>query len=186
MLSGKANAALSWYNTIKDKPTISDEDWYNAVDCIVGNYCQNLALPYLGEHQPGETYYFSLLTVNCFGITNVGMEKALLSAYIYHKGEGKKGSNNVASLIYKYLKDNALIQENRPSRKELNIVMDNCGGQNKNQFVLQLAVLLVEEFYRCVNIIFLVAGHTKNAANHLFNLLKKEYHKKQVFTMTQL
>jgi flavodoxin len=65
--------------------------------------------------------------------------------------------------------------------------MDNCGGQNKNRFVLRLAVLFVElEFYRRVNIIFLVAGHTKNAADRLFNLLKKEYRKKQVFTMTQL
>jgi hypothetical protein len=68
-----------------------------------------LALPWLGKHQPGETYYFSPLNVNCFGIANVGMEKALLTAYIYHKGEGKKGGNNVTLLIHKYLDDQALI-----------------------------------------------------------------------------
>jgi hypothetical protein len=37
-----------------------------------------------------------------------------------------------------------------------------------------------------VNIIFLVAGHTKNAADCLFNLLKQHNRKSQVFTMSQL
>jgi hypothetical protein len=74
-----------------------------------------------------------------------------------------------------------------PPRKELNVVMDNCGGQNKNRFVLRLAPLFVELlYYKQVNIIFLVAGHTKNAADRLFNLLKVQYRKSQCFTMTQL
>jgi hypothetical protein len=65
--------------------------------------------------------------------------------------------------------------------------MDNCGGQNKNKFVLRLAPLFVElRYYRRVNIIFLVAGHTKNAADRLFNLLKQQYRKCQVYTMSQL
>jgi hypothetical protein len=65
--------------------------------------------------------------------------------------------------------------------------MDNCRGQNKNKYVLRLATLFVElEYYRRVNIIFLVAGHTKNAADRLFNLLKNDYRKRQVFTMEQL
>jgi hypothetical protein len=100
LLQGKARLALDWTKSIESDATISDNKWMNAIDTIIGDYCQNLALPFLGEHQPGETYYFSPLTVNCFGIANVGMEKALLTAYIYHEGEGKKGGNNVASLIH--------------------------------------------------------------------------------------
>jgi hypothetical protein len=166
MLNGKAHLAQQWYSTIKDNPMIDDDQWESAIDCIFGDYSQNLDLPYLGEHQPGETYYFSPLTVNCFGIANVGMEKATLTAYIYHEGEGKKGGNNVASLIHRYLDKEALINRDRPPRKELNIVMDNCGGQNKNRYVLRLATLFVElDYYLQVNIIFLVAGHTKNAAD---------------------
>jgi hypothetical protein len=55
MLCGKTHVALDWYNSIKDLPTIDADKWAEAVDTIIGNYCQNLALPYLGEHQPGET-----------------------------------------------------------------------------------------------------------------------------------
>jgi hypothetical protein len=141
----------------------------------------------MGEHQPGETYYFLPLTVNCFGLANIGLEKAQLTAYVYHEGEGKKGGNNVASLIYKYLDDYGLINQHCPLQKELNWVMDNCRGQNKNHYVLQLATLFVElKYYRSVNIIFLVAGHTKNVADCLFNLLKTLYRKSQVFSMEQL
>jgi hypothetical protein len=186
-LFGKAQLAREWNALIVDEPFISDSMWSEAVDCVVGDYMQNMGLPHLGEHQPGETYYFSPLTVNCFGLANVGFEKALLFTYIYHEGEAKKGGNNVASLIYKYLDDQGLINRGRAARKELNIVMDNCGGQNKNCFVLRLAVLFIElKYYRTVNIIFLVAGHTKNAADRLFNLLKIQYRKSQVYTVEQL
>jgi hypothetical protein len=58
----------------------------------------------------------------------------------------------------------------------LNLVMDNCSRQNKNKYVLHLVTLFVElKDYQRVNIIFLVAGHTKNAADRLFNLLKQQY-----------
>jgi hypothetical protein len=187
MLIGKAKVANDWNESIRVCPVITDERWDEAVDTIVGDYCQNLGLPQLGEHQPGETYYFSPLTVNCFGLANVGLDKAHLTAYIYHEGEGKKGGNNVASLIMKYLDNEGLILRRERPRKELNIVMDNCGGQNKNKFVIRLAPLLCElKYYQQVNIIFLVAGHTKNAADQLFNLLKMLYRKSQCFTLDQL
>jgi hypothetical protein len=72
-------------------------------------------------------------------------------------------------------------------RDELNIIMDNCAGQNKNRMVLRLAPLLVElEEYGTCNMIFLVAGHTKNAADRLFNLLKKEYRQNNIYNMSML
>ena len=37
-----------------------------------------------------------------------------------------------------------------------------------------------------VNFIFLVVGHTKNAADRLFNLLKKDYRNKNIYTFDEL
>jgi hypothetical protein len=132
VLIGKAQLANDWFLLVKDLPTISEEHWASAVDTLVGDYMQNMGLPFLGEHQPGKTYYFSPLTVNCFGLANVGYDKARLWSYIYHEGEGKKGGNNVASLLFKHLDDQGFINRGQPPRKELNVVMDNCRGQNKN------------------------------------------------------
>ena len=69
----------------------------------------------------------------------------------------------------------------------MNIVFDNCCGQNKNNTVLRLAPWLAQlgDFLE-INFIFLVVGHTKNAADRLFNSLKTLYRKKNLYTFDQL
>jgi hypothetical protein len=68
--------------------------------------------------------------------------------------------------------------------KEHNLVMDNCGGQNKNNCVLLLAPYLVEMgYFDRVNMLFLVVGHTRNVCDRWFNNLKKFYHNSQVFSL---
>jgi hypothetical protein len=173
------------------KPVEEQIDYihHTSVDTIICDFCQNMGLPQLGEHQAGATYYYSPLTVNCFGIADCSVRDPHLTAYVYHEGEGKKGGNNVASLIMKHIKEmrqKSVTGEDK-ERDELNIVMDNCTGQNKNRMVLRLAPLLIEmEWYLNVNLIFLVAGHTKNAADRLFNLLKKEYRRSNIYNMEML
>jgi hypothetical protein len=69
----------------------------------------------------------------------------------------------------------------------LNIVFDNCSGQNKNNTVLKLAAwLMAMGYFKSVQFIFLVVGQTKNAADRLFNLLKHEYRKQNLFTIDEL
>jgi uncharacterized membrane protein len=53
--------------------------------------------------------------------------------------------------------------------------------------VLRLAVYFVEAGYFAeVNMIFLVRGHTKNACDRCFNLLKNEFHDRQVYHFQQM
>ena len=64
---------------------------------------------------------------------------------------------------------------------ELNIIFDNCSGQNKNNTVLKLAAWLKAMGFFCtMNFTFLVVGHTKNAADRLFNSLKHKYRKRNI------
>ncbi len=108
-------------------------------------------------------------------------------AYGYMEDQGGKGGNNVASLIVKGLRELGWLKENGSTGKQLSIILDNCGGQNKNNFVLRLALWLVErKFFKKVEMIFYVRGHTKNACDRLFNQLKLQYHRSQVFTMGQM
>jgi hypothetical protein len=162
--------------------------------CLVGDYCQNMSAPHFGSEQPGATYYFSPLNVYCFGMVDVAAGPDLkMYAHIYHEGEGKKGGNNVASLIIKTLKIMGLapspetgISSYLPTGK-LSVIMDNCAGQNKNRMVLRLALYLVEaSYFREVEFIFLVAGHTKNQCDRMFNKLKKKYNKSNVYSMQVL
>ena len=89
-------------------------------------------------------------------------------------------------MIIKTLHQLNLLQEDSVAG-ELNIVFDNCSGQNKNNTVLKLAMWLkAMGYFKSVNFIFLIVGHTKNAADRLFNSLKKEYHKNNLYVMEDL
>ncbi len=147
---------------------------------------QNLGLPHFGAEQPADIYYFSELTVNIFGIADVTRKPTKMIAYGYTEDQGGKGGNNVASLIMKGLADLGWRKQGCPG-KRLSIIMDNCRGQNKNKYVLRLALLLAElKYFLTVELIFYIRDHTKNACDRLFNQLKKRWHKRQVFTMTQV
>jgi hypothetical protein len=148
--------------------------------CIVCDYAQNLELPHFGAEQPQDIYYFSAITVNIFGIADVTGRTTKMLAYGYTEDQGGKGGNNVASLLIKGLRELGWIREDGSTCKQLSIILDNCSGQNKNNFVLRLALWLVEcKFFKKVEMIFYVRGHTKNACDRLFNQLKQRYHKHQ-------
>jgi hypothetical protein len=158
------------------------------VHSYTGDYCLNVSMPQMGADQPGETYYSSPLIVPIFGIaeSNLSNENDHLHAYLYYKQEAKKGGNNVCSLIWLYLKSRGSLNVN-DSIGELNWTFDNCPGQNKNRMVIQLFAYLVERgFFLKVNLIFLVKGHTKNLCNRAFNLLKIEYHNKNIYLTEEL
>jgi len=64
---------------------------------------------------------------------------------------------------------------------------DNCTGQNKNNVMMKLLAYLYEtKCFSKITFNFLVVGHTKNAADRLFNTLKHTYHKLNIFTEAQL
>ena len=164
----------------------------NRIYTFVVDYGQNMELPIYNFQQPGCTYYYSPLSVYNLGMVNHahayedGVVKEHMYAHVYHEGVGKKGANNVASLIIKTLRQLNLLRDDLAGG-ELNIIFDNCSGQNKNNTVLKLAMFLkASGYFKHVNFIFLIVGHTKNAADRLFNSLKHEYRKKNLYTMETL
>ena len=107
------------------------------------------------------------------------------------KVKEKKGGNNVASLLYKNLEVEGIIKEwedsgNTPG-KRLSLCFDNCPGQNKNKMVIRFGLWLVDMgIYETVEIIFLIAGHTKNICDRRFKDMKKDCHKEQIFSLVTL
>jgi hypothetical protein len=164
---------------------------------FVVDYGQNMELPVFNQEQPGCSYYYSPL-----GVYNLGMvdqayagpdddeyenPRDHMHLHVYHEGVGKKGANNVASLIMKTLALKNLLKPGGETGGELNIIFDNCTGQNKNNTVLKLMVWLTEMgYFKEVNFIFLIVGHTKNAADRIFNLVKLQYRKRNLYTFGQL
>jgi hypothetical protein len=144
-------------------------------------------LPNFASEQPGATYYYSPLSAFCFGVVDGSVDS--LTAWIYTEEDAKKGGNNVASLMMRQLQHKGIVAEATTTEpfKEINFVMDNCCGQNKNRQVLRLLHIMVKR--RITNLaraIFLVKGHTKNDCDRLFNTMKKDYRKTNCFTKEDL
>jgi hypothetical protein len=137
-----------------------------------------MELPVYNKEQPSCTYYFSLLSIFILGVVNHahvyndGRVSEHLHCHVYHKRVGKKGTNNVASLIVKMLRQLNLLCEELVSG-ELNVIFHNCSGQNKNNIVLRLAPwLMAMGYFNEVNFIFVVVGHTKNLLTAFLTLTK--------------
>ena len=109
------------------------------------------------------------LNVPLFGIVDCSLEGGKLHVYPYHEGMGKKDCDNVASLFMLFLKQKGWLKDDFAG-KVLMLITDNCGGQNKNNNILWLAVYLVKSgYFKKVECLFFVAGHTKNVCNRWFN-----------------
>eukprot|EP00536_Pseudo-nitzschia_multiseries_P009002 jgi/Psemu1/22091/gm1.22091_g len=129
----------------------------------------------------------SPLTVPILGLVACSLEGGSLDAFAYHEGIGGKGGDNVASIIIMLLKHKGGWLKEDEIDGELTVLMDNCGGQNKNNHVLRLANLLVEAgYFKKVNFMFYVVGHTKNCADRWFNTMKRDYQNQNLYTFEQL
>ena len=69
---------------------------------------------------------------------------------------------------------------------ELNVVFDNCPGQNKNNTVIRLVPCSRDGLFSCCRLYFLIAGHTKNCCDRWFNILKATYRMSNIYTMEML
>lgn len=164
-----------------------DVQWPNRTHMYCGDYSQNMDLPHFGGEQPGESYYYSPLRVFLFGIAD--HSNAVLSAYLYHEGFGKKGGDNVVSLIHKKLKDDGILDlaEMHGAGERMIFVFDNCAGQNKNRMVLRYMQYLVDCcVFKEIEIVFLIAGHTKNICDRRFKDAKHNFHKRNVYSIADL
>ena len=138
---------------VRERMQVAKDDVVNAIPwpdhhyMFVCDYAQAIDLPHFGGEQPGEVYYYSPLNINVFGTCDYSTE--LMEAFIYNEGEGKRGDNNVVSMIEMTLKNKGVFKDAKEKGPGecLTVVFDNCGGQNKNRMVLRYLLYLVVIWY---------------------------------------
>ena len=143
------------------------------------DFAQNLWLPHLAN-QPSAFYFASLLNVCLFGILD---EKSdIQTNYIYSEAEGKKGSNNVISMLLDYF---FTIEPSK--RRKIVFHCDNCTGQNKNNCMLKMLCWLVQmDYANEIYLKFMVRGHTKFGPDRHFGMIKKRFEKQNCYTIAHI
>jgi len=82
---------------------------------FVADYAQNITLPWYGSDQPGDTYYYSPLNINVFGVYNCGSKH--MNSFLYPQYESGKGGDDVCSLLWLNLLKNGINPKCNKCRK---------------------------------------------------------------------
>ncbi|KAG3061705.1 hypothetical protein PC121_g12858 [Phytophthora cactorum] len=147
---------------------------------IVVDFSQNLTLPGVTS-TPSQWYFLSLVNVSVFGIyyANTGIQYN----YVYDESVTGKGTDEVNSMLYHFVHQIVIPNGHR----KLTIYADNCGGQNKNKFVIKMLLALAQTGkLETVDLKCFVKGHTKNAVDRGFDHIRKKFAKEDVWTTDQL
>ena len=109
----------------------------------------------------GESYYSRQLSLYNFGLCDLTLFKNY--SYTWLESQSGRGSNEICSAVVHYLdllKNNV---SNRSTDKTiLQLFMDGCGGQNKNNIVVSgiATWLKSQDDYEEYHLIYPVRGHT--------------------------
>lgn len=130
---------------------------------------QNLPLPHI---RTNEVFYSIQMWYFVFGVHNEGNDAATM--YCYDETVAKKGQNDVASLLFHFLRNHDL------TTKNLILLSDGCAGQNKNYALMRFLYMLVHclRMFQSIIHIFPVRGHSFLSNDRDFSLIEK--HKKTV------
>lgn len=143
------------------------------------DFAQNLGLPQLCD-EPQEIYFASQRAIYLFSIRDDG--PGIQYNFLYDEGDGGKGGNYVASMLVLFLLD--LSSQFKTRCVLLNA--DNCCAQNKNNIVLWvLNILVMLGIFNHIELKFLEKGHSHCTVDGGHGLIKKEWRKRNVFSIEQ-
>lgn len=111
-------------------------------------------------------YYARQLWTYNLAIHDLGSNHATM--VMWHEAEASRGSQEIGSCLLKY------VTQLPPTVKYLIAFSDNCGGQNKNQYITRFWMYTVQNTHiETVEHKFLVPGHTFMECDEDFGLIEK-------------
>jgi hypothetical protein len=147
------------------------------------DFAQQVHLP-SNPLQPGPIYFLVPRKIGFFGISCEGIPKHCGKQVNFLIDEAhlvSKGSIAVISYLDYFFEHYGLGENN------VHLHCDNCSGQNKNRFVLwYFAWRVAKGLHKNVTINFLIAGHTKFSPDWCFGLLKRNFRRHAVPSLSVL
>ncbi|XP_066987766.1 uncharacterized protein [Macrobrachium rosenbergii] len=130
---------------------------------------QTLPTPKLAH---GAAYYLRKLWTFNFCVTN--MRSNVSTMFVWDEVTGKRGSNDIASCLLKYLD----LHHDADEQTQLFLLSDNCSGQNKNVNVSLLLLKLIHDkkFFN-IQHHFLVPGHSYMPCDRHFGNIEQKLRK---------
>ncbi|ESP01684.1 hypothetical protein LOTGIDRAFT_176440 [Lottia gigantea] len=124
----------------------------------------------------GSAYY--LRKLNVYNFTVLELQTLQGFCYTWHECEGKRGTNEIASCLLKWLK----AKDNEGYHSAI-LYSDSCGGQNRNRIMCSaiLQFLSQAQNIEFVEQKFFESGHSQNECDSMHSCIEREYKSSNVF-----
>ena len=101
--------------------------------------------------------------------------------FMWPENEGRRGSNEVASCLFKYMDE-----QSKQGIKQITMFSDNCAGQNRNRFVA-FALNFARKHFKLDKIthIFLEKGHTETENDSVHATIEKKVRNIDIYSPDQ-
>lgn len=117
--------------------------------------------------------FFYKSRINCLNFTVSDLKATDVVCYFWDETEGKRGAVEIGSCILDYIKS----QVDHTPNKEIDVIFysDNCGGQQKNKFLLSVYAYAVNKLrVKSITHKFLIRGHSQNEGDNVHSVIEKQ------------
>ena len=127
--------------------------------------------------QTSTVYYKRQLSIYNLGINTLWNKQGHMM--LWSENEAGKGTNEVCSSIYKFLRDS-----NLSSINEVHTFSDTCGGQNRNKAMLSFIMFACTKFRISVWVHrYMESGHSYLPNDRDFGLIEKKKGKQNIYSL---
>nr|CAI5842730.1 unnamed protein product [Callosobruchus analis] len=121
-------------------------------------------------------YYISKLNVYNFTIFNIKTKDVECS--VWHEGHAHRGADEIGTCVLKYLELINSSAELQGSEIDVVFYSDNCGGQQKNRFMLSAYLYAISHFkytsIRSITHKYLITGHSQNEGDSAQSVIERQ------------
>lgn len=130
------------------------------------------------QSEASSFYYKRKFAVYNFTIFDIG--KKLGYCYVWNESEAKRGSNEIATCLLKFMK--YMVGK---GIKEFCFYSDNCGGQNRNRFIFAMWEYAAFTLKVKITHRFLEKGHTQNEGDSMHACIENAHKGKLIYVPAQ-
>lgn len=127
----------------------------------------------------GQIFYLRKLAVYNFTIFDLRSHDG--HCFLWDETQGNRGANEIATCIFKYV---TTILENSPQLKDLRMMSDSCGGQNKNSIVAAMCLYLLKTtVLESVRLSFFEPGHSEMECDSIHSKIERKSKNVPVYSL---
>ena len=120
-------------------------------------------------------YYNRKLATYNFTVYDMTSKEA--KCFMWHEGLAKRGSNEIASFVYRYMKDMP------QSVQEINFFSDTFGGQQRNSNFSMMCLFSVQNFpLKIINHKYFESGHSQMEGDSVHSTIERATKNLDVYT----